>query len=104
MTERVARKGVERKESDVDRQDERTDTNAKATVEEEGLDRVVPKENDEKNCEIEEVAMYILQNKRKRSFAKIVGSREFANRASGGIEKESAVIGFAVVVTSGAKA
>src|SRR6266436_384731 len=62
--------------------------------------------------------MDILQDERKSGFASIVATREFAtieakpllvatrefaDCAGGGIEKESAVIGFAVVVARGAK-
>jgi len=42
---------------------------AEMAVEEERADRVVPEECDEKNCQIEKVAMDILQNERESGFA-----------------------------------
>jgi hypothetical protein len=65
MTERVAGKSVERKQRDVESENERAEADTKASVEKEGVDRVVPKKNDEENREIEKIAMDVLQDEGK---------------------------------------
>src|SRR5258708_3287411 len=74
------------------------------TIEEERADGVVPKETDEKNREVEEVAMDILKNEGKSRFAAIIPARRFTDGAGGGIEEKRAVVRFAVVVARSAKA
>ncbi len=74
-------------------------------AEEEGFYGVVPEEAEKNNREIKKVAMNVLQDKWKRSFATIVfANGGFANGAGRRIEKKGAVVGFAVVVAGGAKA
>ncbi len=103
MTQRVAGKSVERKKSDIDRQNERADADAEMTAEEERPNRVMPKEGDEKDRKIKKVTMDVLQNEGESSFASIVAARRFTNSTSGGIQEECAVVGFAIVVASSAK-
>src|SRR6267154_885683 len=71
-------KRVERKERNVDRQDERADTNSKMALEKESADGVVPKKNDEQNREIEKVAMDVLEDERKRGFPAIIAAGRLA--------------------------
>src|ERR1700676_3053331 len=103
MAERMARQRVNGKQDNVEQQNQAADANAKLSVEEETIDRVMPQKNQEKNREIKKIAMHILQNKRKGGFAAIFAVGRFANGTRGRIEKKCAVIGFAVVVTGGAK-
>src|SRR6266403_2038752 len=100
----MARKCVERKQRDVESEDERADTDAEVAVEEEGVNGVVPKKNDEQNREVKEIAMDILEDERKSGFAAIVAARRFTDRAGGGIEEKGAIERLAVVVAGGAKA
>src|SRR6266446_8299607 len=104
MTKRVAGKCVQRKEGDVYGKDERAYADTKAASEEEGADRVVPKENDEKHGEIEKIAMDILKDEGKRSFATIIAPRRLGNRTGGRVQEKRPVVSFAVVVARGAKA
>ncbi len=56
------------------------------------------------NCEIEKVAMNVLQDEGKTRFRHdSFAQAGFAYGASGRIEKKSAVVGFAVVVAGGAE-
>jgi len=59
MPERVAGKRVERKESDVECEDERTNTNAEAAIEEKRSEGVVPEKRYEENGQVEEIAMEV---------------------------------------------
>ncbi len=104
MTQRVARKSVERKKSDIDRQNERADADAEMTAEEERPNRVMPKEGDEEDRKIKKVAMDVLQDKGKCRLAAILAVRRFPDRAGRWIEEKRAVVGFAVVVARSAKA
>src|SRR6266481_1125887 len=104
MAERMTGKRVERKERNVDRQDERADTNSEMALEKERADGVVPKKNDEQNREIEKVAMDILEDERKRGFPAIIAAGRLANGTSGRIEEKRAVVRFAVIVAGRAKA
>jgi len=85
--------------------DECAEADAEFAVEEEGFDGVVPEEAKKNNREIEEVAMNVLQDEGKRSFAAIVfADRRFADGAGRWVEKEGAIVGFAVVVAGGSEA
>src|SRR5882724_9196837 len=103
MAERMAGKRVERKERNVDRQDQRADTNPKMALEKESADGVVPKKNDEQNREIEKIAMDVLEDERKSGFPAIVATKWFTDGTSGRIEEKRAVVGFAVIVAGSAK-
>src|SRR5207249_5172958 len=104
MTQRVAGKSVERKQDDIDRQDERPDANAKMADEEERANRVVPEKSDKEHSQIKKVAVDILQDEGESGFASIVVARRFTNSASRRIQEESAVVGFAIVITGCTKA
>src|SRR6266436_8168360 len=100
----MAGKSVERKKNDVESEDEGADADAEGAIEEEGANGVVPEKNDEQNRKVEEIAMDILEDKRKCCFAAIVAARGFADGAGGRVQEKRAVVGFAVVVARGAKA
>src|SRR6266404_1062526 len=95
----MARKCVERKQRDVESEDERADTDAEVAVEEEGVNGVVPKKNDEQNREVKEIAMDILEDERKSGFAAIVTAGRFTDGTGGWVPEECAVVGFAIVIT-----
>src|ERR1700676_3497166 len=99
----MARQRVDGKQSNVNQQNQAANTNAELPIEEKSFDRVMPQENQEKNREVKKIAMHILQDKWKGRFAAIFAVGRFANGTRGRIEKKCAVIGFAVVVTGGAK-
>src|SRR5260221_1989954 len=105
VTKRVAGERVEREEADIQEHDYCAEADAEFAAEEEGFYGVVPEEAEKNNREIKKVAMNVLQDKWKRSFATIVfANGGFANGAGRRIEKKGAVVGFAVVVAGGAKA
>ena len=104
MTQRVARKGVKGKKTDVNGKDERANSDAEMSAEEERLNGVMPKEGDEEDRKIKKVAMDVLKDKGKRRLAAILAVRRFPDRAGRGIEEKRAVVGFAVVVARSAKA
>src|SRR5205823_4658320 len=68
-----------------------------------GLECVTPQKQNEDNCQIQKVAVNILQNERKGGFTFVVAFAAFINSAGRWIEKKSAVVGFAIVVAGGSK-
>src|SRR3989442_69398 len=60
--------------------------------------------SDEQTRQVKEIAMAILEDKRKSGFAAIVAARGFADGAGGRVQEKRAVVGFAVVVARGPKA
>src|SRR6266403_1323777 len=104
VAKRMAGKRVEREQRDVEGEDERADTDAEVAAEKEGANGVVPEKNDEQNRQVKEIAMDILEDKRKSGLAAIVAARGFADGAGGRVQEKRAVVGFAVVVAGGAKA
>src|SRR5580658_1075242 len=103
MPQRVAGKRVEREQDDVRGQDQTAKPDAKVAVEVEGHDSVVPKKQDEHNCEVEKIAVNILQDERKFRFAPIFAIGRFTDGARRRIEKKRAVVSFAVVIAGSAK-
>lgn len=103
MAEGVAGKGVERKERDVDGEDQRANANAEPAVEEEGADGVVPEKTNKEDGNIEKITVKILQDERKLRFATVFAAGRFTHGASGRVQKKRAVVGFAVIVASSAK-
>src|SRR5882724_3577113 len=82
VAKRVAGEGVSREKNDVDEHDQSAEADAEFAAEEEGLYGVVPKKADEDDAEIEKIAMNILQDEGKRSFAAIVlANRRLADSA-----------------------
>src|ERR1700688_4927522 len=103
MAERMARQRVNGKQGNVEQQNQAADANAKLSVEEKTLDRVMPQKNQEKNREIKKIAMHILQDKWKDRFAAIFAVGGLSHGAARRTEKKCAIVSFAVVVTGGAK-
>src|SRR5207244_3028735 len=104
VTERVAGKRVERKERDIESEDECADANAEAAFEEKRTEGVAPEKRYEENGKVEEVAMHVLQDEGKSCFAAIIASSRFTDGAGGGVEEKRAVIGFTVRAAGGPKA
>src|SRR5437588_11482464 len=65
--------------------------------------RVVPEDDQKDDCDIKKIAMEILQNERKARLPTVTMRMRLADRASRWIEKERAVISFAIVIAGGAK-
>src|SRR5437016_12693264 len=65
--------------------------------------RVVPENDQKDDRDIKKIAMEILQDKRKARFANVAIRMRLANGASGRIQKEGAVISFAIVIAGRAK-
>src|SRR5215467_10146198 len=103
MSQRMAGERVKRKQRYVQCENKRTNADSELAVEEKRTKGVVPEKTEKKNRQIEEIAMDILENERKGSFAAILAIRRFADCAGGRIEKKRAIVGFAVVITGCAK-
>ena len=65
--------------------------------------RVLPKEGEKDDREVEKPAMEVLQDEGKASFAAVAPTASFAYRAGRRIEKERPVIGLSIVVAGGAE-
>ncbi len=100
----VAGKSVRGEKDDVDEHDQGAEAHTEFAVEVEGFDCVVPKEAQEEDGQIQEVAVNILEDEGERSLAMVIAFAGFADGASRRIEKEGAVIGLALVVAGRAKA
>src|SRR5438105_11421291 len=81
----------------VSGQDQSSDADAKSIFKPHSLPGVVSQKHDENQCEIEEVAMYVLKDKRKGSLAEIFLAW-LAHRAGWGIGPERLVVCAAIVV------
>src|SRR5579859_3043660 len=99
----MARKRVRRQKNDVDQQNQRSHAHSKLSVEKKRLNRVPPQKNQEQHRQIQEIPVQILQNERKLRLTLII-PRPLVNRTRGRILKKRAIVCFAVVVASSAKA
>src|SRR6266704_2567690 len=79
MAQRVTGESVEGEQGHVQRQDDRTDTHSKVTIKKERAEGIVPEKDEEQNREVEEIAVNILEDKRKRGFATIVAARRLTD-------------------------
>src|SRR5438445_51525 len=73
MPQRVTRKCVKGQQRDVHKQNQRTDSNSEflqsqPSGKEKSLVRVMPQKQQKQNRQVQEIAMNVLQNKRKRRF------------------------------------
>src|SRR5215472_3718124 len=103
MPQRVAGERVKREQCYVQSEDKRANADSELPAEGKRTNGVVPEKAKKKNRQIEKVAMNILQDERKRSFAAILAVGRFADGARGRIEKKRAVVSFAVVITGSSK-
>src|SRR5947207_9334384 len=97
MSPRMAREKIQRQQDDVEQQNQRPESNPNSVGKEKSFDRVMPKEDEEDNCQIHEITMDILQDERKPCLATII-ALTLRHGATRRIEKERPVIRFAVVV------
>src|SRR5437016_11189955 len=65
--------------------------------------RVVPQNAEKNDGNVKKITVKVLQNEREAGFATVTMRVRFANGARARIKKESAIVSFAVVVTSRAK-
>src|SRR5687768_1508998 len=103
VPQRMARQGIERQQHYVGEQHQRAHAYPKAALKPERLHSVVPENEKKDEREVKKITMQVLQYKRKCRFSPIAMPTRFADSARGWIKKECPVIGFAVVVTGGAK-
>src|SRR5207253_3725309 len=108
MPQRVTRKCVKGQQRDVHKQNQRTDSNSEflqsqPSGKEKSLVRVMPQKQQKQNRQVQEIAMNVLQNKRKRRFPLVAAFSAFAYRARWWIEEKCPVVRFAIVVASRAK-
>jgi len=108
MPQRVTRKCVKRQQRDVRKQNQRTDSNSEFLQsqppgKEKSFVRVVPQKQQKQDRQVQEIAMNVLQNKRKRRFALVAALSAFAYPARRWIEEKCPVVRFAIVVASRAK-
>src|SRR6476619_3335491 len=105
----MAREQVKCEQDDVDKQHQCADADAKVelligTRKPEGTNRVIPEKAQKDDGAVEKIAMKILQDERKAGLAAIIAMRRLTHGAARRIQKECAVIGFAIVVTGHAEA
>ena len=93
----MARERVNREQNHVAQQNQSPNPDSYGAVKEEGVNGVAPEKNEEEHGQIEKVAMDILKNERKCGFTAIA-MPAFAHCASGRVQKECAIVGFAVVI------
>src|SRR5688500_18836819 len=103
MSERMAAERVAAEEDDVDREQERSDTDTELPCAGGRIGKpqchpdVVSEDHDEQQRQIQEVPVDVLQDERKRVFAEVLVAR-FADGARRRIRPERLVIGAAVVI------
>src|SRR5580704_16954737 len=99
----MAGEKIQGQQSDIQRQDERTDAYSESILEKEAAHRVMPEKDNEDDAEIHEIAVQILKNKRELGLAGIAPARFFRHCATRRIKKESPVISFAIVIAGDAE-
>src|SRR6516225_3961193 len=102
MPHRMATECVTSKQSHVDRQNDRSDTDSEmrrscCICEPERLPYVVGEEAQENNCQIEKIPMNVLNDQRKRTLTAIYTSR-LSDSASRRISPQRLVVAAAIVV------
>src|SRR4029078_10143454 len=103
----MAAERVAGEQDDVRRQDERPDANSEmlhsgAVIEPQRLPHIVREEEEEQQRHVQEVAVNVLQDQRKRSLTE-VALAGFADRAVRRIGPERLVVGAAIVVAGESK-
>ena len=97
-------KSVAAEQNNIDRQDERADANSERSLARRRIDKphrfpnIVSEHEDEKEREIEKIAMHILHDERKGALAE-VGAARLADGAGRWIGPESLVVGATVIIT-----
>ena len=94
----MAGKSVGREEDDVDEHDQRTQADAEFAVEVESAKNVIPEEAQENDCEIEKVAVDVLQDEGEGRLAAVAPPLLLRNGAGGRVPEEGPVVRLAVVV------
>src|SRR6266568_76165 len=103
MTQRMTCKRVERKQNNIQHQNQRAQSHTEVPIKPKRANGVVPENNQKDQSNVQKVAMQVLQYKRESSFTLVAVWTHFANRARRRIKKERTVVSFAVVVTRGAE-
>src|SRR5216684_4072307 len=98
----MAAECVTAQQNRVSGQDQSSDADAKSIFKPHGLPSVMGQKHDENQCEIEKVAMYVLQNERKGSLAEILLAG-LAHRAGWRIGPKRLVVCAAIVVAGDPK-
>ena len=90
-------KCIPAEENDVNREHDCAHADPESMVEPESFPNVVTQNQDENEREIQEIAMHVLHDERKRALTEI-GFARFTNRAGGRVRPESFVIRAAIVI------
>jgi hypothetical protein len=94
----VAGQGINRKKDHIEEQNKGANSYSHPPVKKESVERVVPQKEEEDESHIQEVAVQVLKNKRKRSLSSVTVFAAFANGTGGRIEKKSPIVGLSIVV------
>ena len=83
------RRGIYRKKDHVEEQNQGANADSNSAGKKESVERVVPEEREEDESAIKEIAMQVLKNKRKRSFATIMRCAASLTAQAGGSRKKA---------------
>src|SRR5262249_46631887 len=108
MPQRVAGERIEREQTPVPEPDERVDADAEfvrpqAGRKGESCKRILPEKNQKQDRQIQEIAMDVLQDERKRGFPLVVAGSAFTDCASRRIQEKCPIVGLSVVIAGGAE-
>lgn len=100
----MASERVSAEQQDVCKEDQGTDSNVKPTFPYKGRQSIPPEDRDEDHYCVPGISMDVLENQRKPGFSHVVFSGScLSYGACRRIEKEGAIVGFAIVVTAETK-
>src|SRR5579872_1641938 len=102
MPHRMAGEKIQRQQDYVHQENQSPHTDAKSVREGESDDCIVPEKHEKNDRDIHKISMDILQYERESGLAGVV-ALALRHRACRRIEKKSAVIGFSIVIASGAE-
>jgi hypothetical protein len=103
VAKRVAGQGIHSQKSYVEKQNQGSDSHPDLSVKKESTERIAPQENEEDESYIQEVAMEVLKNKRKRSLASVTVLTAFADRTGWRVEEKSPVVSLSIVIAGDPK-
>jgi hypothetical protein len=98
VAKRVAGERVHGQKSYIEEQNQGSDAYPESSAKEEATECVAPKEDEEDEAYIQEVAMEILQNERERCLTAITVFAAFTHRTGRRVEKKGSIVSFSIVV------
>src|SRR5207244_4464272 len=103
MAKRVTGECVSGEQRGIRSQNQRAHRNAELSSRPQRAPHVVPEKKQNDQCEVQQIAMQVLQDQWKCSLAAILASRSFSDSAAWRMECERTVVRLAVVVTGQTK-